>query len=51
MGKIKIKVDAMKCDRCGYVNVTRIQDPKNCPQCKQPYDKKPVRNVNAKKKK
>ena len=46
--KIKLEVDAYKCERCGYEWQPIKDSPIVCPKCKSPYWDKP-RKINKKK--
>ena len=39
MGKVKITVEGLKCERCGHEWIPRDmkEKPKVCPKCKSPY--------------
>jgi len=37
MGKIKIEVEMLKCERCGHTWKPRKEEVLICPKCKSPY--------------
>ncbi|MDR0373959.1 MAG: hypothetical protein LBI79_10530 [Nitrososphaerota archaeon] len=34
---IEIKTIAHKCERCGYLSISRISNPRRCPRCQHAY--------------
>ena len=53
MAKIKLTVDAYRCERCGHEWIPRtkiLEEPIICPKCKTPYWNKPRKNKKKNKK-
>lgn len=40
----RVKIDGLKCERCGYEWVPRAGHPKVCPHCKSPWWDTPRQN-------
>lgn len=45
MEKLKIEVDAVRCERCGFVYSPKVSEPVKCPRCQHTFGtkvKKPI---------